>query len=67
MRILFALLALLATTACGLSPMYAGGSTSAVAQGLAAVDIPPIPGRSGWLVKNALEERLGAAGQATPA
>lgn len=66
MRILFALLALLATTACGLSPMYAGGSTSAVAQGLAAVDIPPIPGRSGWLVKNALEERLGAAGQATP-
>jgi LPS-assembly lipoprotein len=62
-----ALLDCLALPACGLSPMYAGGSSSAVAQGLAAVDIPPIPGRSGWLVRNALEERLGVAGQATPA
>jgi LPS-assembly lipoprotein len=67
MRVLLALLACLALTACGLSPMYAGGSSSAVAQGLAAVDIPPIPGRSGWLVRNALEERLGLAGKATPA
>jgi LPS-assembly lipoprotein len=67
MRILLALLACAALTACGLSPMYAGGSSSAVAQGLAAVDIPPIPGRSGWLVKNALEERLGTAGNVTPA
>jgi LPS-assembly lipoprotein len=66
-RIFLACLLLLGLTACGLSPMYAGGSSSAVAQGLAAVDIPPIPGRGGWLVKNALEERLGAAGQATPA
>jgi LPS-assembly lipoprotein len=67
MRAVLALAALLALAACGLSPMYAGGSSSAVAQGLAAVDVPPIPGRGGWLVKNALEERLGAAGQATPA
>jgi LPS-assembly lipoprotein len=62
-----ALLAAFALTGCGLSPMYAGGSSSAVGQGLAAVDIPPIEGRSGWFVRNALEERLGIAGQAAPA
>ncbi len=67
MRIALALWTALALGGCGLSPMYAGGSNAAVAQGLAAVDIPTIPGRSGWLIKNALEERLGVAGQATPA
>ena len=67
MRVLAALAALCALAACGLSPMYAGGGSSAVAQGLAAVDVPPIPGRGGWLVKNALDERLGIAGQVTPA
>lgn len=67
MRIALALVIALALGGCGLSPMYAGGSNAAVAQGLAAVDIPAIPGRSGWLIKNALEERLGVAGQASPA
>jgi LPS-assembly lipoprotein len=66
MRALLALLACLATTACGLSPMYSGGSTAATAQGLAAVDVPAIQGRGGWLVKNALDARLGMAGQTTP-
>jgi LPS-assembly lipoprotein len=60
MRILAAL-ACLALTACGLQPMYAGGSGAAAAQGIAAVDIPAIQGRGGWLVKNALEARLGIA------
>lgn len=66
MRILFVLAASLALTACGLSPMYAGGSSAGVAQGLAAVEIPAIQGRGGWLVKNALDARLGIAGQTTP-
>jgi LPS-assembly lipoprotein len=66
MRIVFALAALLALTACGLKPLYAGGAQAGSAQGLAAVDIPAIEGRGGWLVKNALEARLGVAGQATP-
>ena len=66
MRIVLALLASLALTACGLSPMYAGGSDAAVAQGIAAVEVPAIEGRGGWLVKNALEARLGIAGQTTP-
>ena len=61
-----ALLALATLTGCGLQPMYAGGSASAVAQGLAAVDVPAIPGRDGWLVRNALQERLGVAGDASP-
>ena len=63
---LFALVACAALTACGLSPLYPGGGNAAVAQGLAAVDVPAIQGRGGWLVKNALEARLGIAGQQTP-
>ena len=50
----------LALSACGLQPMYAGGSSGAVAQGLASVDVPPIEGKAGWLVRNALVDRLGA-------
>jgi LPS-assembly lipoprotein len=60
----FALLLLpLALSACGLKPMYAGGGSGAVAQGLASVDVPAIEGKAGWLVRNALIDRLGAAGQ----
>ena len=50
-----------ALAACGLQPMYAGGSKGAVARGLAAVDVSPIEGKAGWLVRNALVDRLGAA------
>jgi len=52
---------------CGLEPMYAGGADASVAQGLSAVDVPPIPGRGGWLLRDALLERFQAAGEATPA
>lgn len=48
--------------ACGLQPMYAGGGDGAVAQGLAAVAVPPIEGRAGWLVRNSLVDRLGSSG-----
>jgi LPS-assembly lipoprotein len=41
--------------------MYAGGGNGAVAQGLAAIDVAPIEGRAGWLMRNALIDRLGAA------
>lgn len=51
-----------ALSACGLQPMYAGGGSGAVAQGLAAVDVPAIEGKSGWLVRNALLDRLGSHG-----
>lgn len=60
-------LLLLALSGCGLQPMYAGGGSGAVAQGLAAVDVPPIEGRAGWLVRNALRDRLAQTGAtATP-
>jgi LPS-assembly lipoprotein len=52
----------LALSACGLQPMYAGGGNGAVARGLAAVDVPPIEGKAGWLIRNALVDRLGASG-----
>lgn len=65
MRILLALTASLMLAACGLQPMYAGGGNASVAQGLAAVEVPAIPGRGGWLLRNALNDRMGAAGDAT--
>lgn len=61
---LLPLAALLALSGCGLQPMYAGGGSGAVAQGLAAVEVPPIQGKAGWLVRNALRDRLGQAGSA---
>ena len=62
MRHLLALAFSLALAACSLQPMYAGGGSGAVASGLAAVDVPPIEGKAGWLVRNALNDRMGAAG-----
>lgn len=44
---------------CGLQPMYAGGASSPVAQGLATVQVGPIEGKAGWLMRNALIDRLG--------
>jgi len=56
------------TSACGLQPMYAGGGQGAIAQGMAAIDVPPIAGKSGWLMHNALVDRLHATGSsAAPA
>ncbi len=49
----------LALAACGLRPMYGGGSTGAVATSLRSVSIQSIPGRSGWLVRKELAQRLG--------
>ena len=66
MKHLGVLAAALLLSACGLKPMYAGGASGQVAQGLAAVEVPAIEGKAGWLVRNALVDRLGAAGQATP-
>ena len=45
---------------CGLRPLYANGSGGAVAQVLTDVDVAPIEGHSGWLVRNALRDRLQA-------
>lgn len=56
------LLAALALPGCGLHPLYAGGGSGAVASALDRVEVPPIQGKSGWLMANALRDRLGAGG-----
>jgi LPS-assembly lipoprotein len=53
--------------ACGLKPMYAGGSGGAIAQGLSAVDVSEMPGRAGWLMHSALVDKLGSANRTGPA
>lgn len=58
--------ALMSLSACGLQPLYSGGANGAVAQGLAQIEVPAIPGRSGWLLRNALQDRLGVAGEGSP-
>jgi LPS-assembly lipoprotein len=57
MKILLPLTLLL--TGCGLQPLYSGGASGPVAQTLRTVTVAPIEGRSGWLVRTALEDRLG--------
>ena len=59
-RLVAPFLLALGLTGCGLQPMYAGGGSGAVAQGLGAIEVPAIEGQSGWLVRNALVDRLGA-------
>lgn len=56
---LFALALVLLLSACGLKPMYAGGAAGTVAQGLAGIEVSTIEGKSGWLMRNALVDRLG--------
>jgi LPS-assembly lipoprotein len=54
-----ALAMMLAVGACGLQPMYAGGSSGQIADSLSTIQVAPIPERAGWLVRNALVDRLG--------
>jgi LPS-assembly lipoprotein len=62
MKRLLAISLVLALPGCGLHPLYAGGASGPVAQSLRSVAIGPIDGRAGWLVRTALEDRLGRAG-----
>lgn len=69
MRRLLALLALaaaLGSSGCGLRPLYAGGGHGPVANTLRQIEVGPIAGQSGWLMRNALADRLGASGKASP-
>ncbi len=52
--------------ACGLRPLYSGGGAGPVAQSLQSVDVAPIGGRSGWMVRTALEDRLGPSAGGQP-
>jgi LPS-assembly lipoprotein len=56
----------LALGSCGLQPMYAGGSKGPVARTLGDIEVGPIAGQQGWLIRNALIDRLGASGHGAP-
>lgn len=47
-------------SACGLRPVYGGGGHGTVARALGNVEVQPIEGKGGWLVRNALNDRLSA-------
>lgn len=51
--------AVLLLAGCGLSPVYSGGNASAPAVLAAQVAIAPIPDRAGFLVRQALIDRIG--------
>lgn len=59
MKNVAALLCVLLLAACGLQPIYSGGSRGAAAATLSSITVAPIPDRAGWLVGNALRLRLG--------
>jgi LPS-assembly lipoprotein len=46
--------------------MYAGGASGPVASSLAAISVAPIPERAGWLMRNALIDRLGGENSRAP-
>jgi LPS-assembly lipoprotein len=62
MRLAFALCLAALLSGCGLRPLYSGGSQGGVVQALGHVEVAPIEGKAGWLVRTALEDRLRAAG-----
>jgi LPS-assembly lipoprotein len=59
-----AIIALVALSGCGLQPLYGGGGAGGVAGTLRQVEVSTIEGKAGWLVGNALRDRLGADGPA---
>ena len=52
------LLAVLLLSGCQLQPLYGGGIGGPVQSTLAAVEVAPIEGQAGWLMGNALRDRL---------
>ncbi|MES2754687.1 MAG: LPS assembly lipoprotein LptE [Pseudomonadota bacterium] len=60
-RILLAML-MLTLTGCGLRPLYSGGSGGPVATTLNRIEVAPIEGKAGWLLANALNDRLARGG-----
>jgi len=66
MRAALALMLLPALGGCGLHPLYAGGANGPVATALGQIEVGDIAGKSGWLVRTALTDRLGRSVQQSP-
>lgn len=60
--LLLALGAIVALPGCGLHPLYAGGGSGRVATALDGVEVASIEGKSGYLMSNALRDRLPETG-----
>lgn len=60
-RLILALL-LAPLSGCGLQPLYGGGSGGPVAGLFGSVEVGPIEGQPGWLLRTKLIDRLGAGG-----
>jgi LPS-assembly lipoprotein len=60
----FALLPLLLLAGCGLHPLYGSGAGGPVSGLLRSVQVAPIGGHEGWLVRTKLLDRLGETGSA---
>jgi LPS-assembly lipoprotein len=58
--------ALAVLPACNLRPLYGSGGAGPVASTLRSVEVAAIGGQRGWLVRNALSDRLHRQGDATP-
>ena len=43
---------------CGLQQLYSGGTNGVVASSLGHVEVEPIAGKAGWLMRNALNDQL---------
>jgi LPS-assembly lipoprotein len=43
---------------CGLRPLYSGGESGPSASAMTAIEVGQIEGQKGWLVRNALNDRL---------
>ncbi len=63
-RLAASLALVVALSGCGLRPLYGGGEGGTVATTLSLIEVAPIEGKSGWLMSNALRDRLGATGTA---
>jgi LPS-assembly lipoprotein len=61
MRRAFIVLASLLLAGCGLHSLYGQGASGPVAELLGTVEVDPIGGQSGWLVRTSLVDRLDAA------
>ncbi|MDP4873217.1 MAG: LPS assembly lipoprotein LptE [Sphingorhabdus sp.] len=58
-RFIAPILLVMMLPACGLQPLYSGGSKGAVAATLGTISVVAIEGKNGWLMRNALNDRLG--------
>ena len=62
MRAALLLALAVALAGCNLRPLHQGGRAGPMARALASIEVADIEGRAGWLVRNALEDRLAASG-----